>query len=51
MNIKRFVVCYVVALSTGACFFLAGSVSMVIAAAVPISSVFVGMMLYWKDKD
>jgi hypothetical protein len=51
MNMKRFVVCYVVALAAGACFFLAGLSSVVVAAAVPVSSVFVGMMLYWKDKE
>jgi hypothetical protein len=51
MNWKRFVVCYVVALATGVCFFLAGSVATVIAVAVPVSSVFIAMMLYWKDKQ
>ncbi len=51
MNVKRFLACYVVALATGACFFLAGSVAMVIGVAVPVCSIFVAMSLYWKDKD
>lgn len=46
MNVKRFVVCYVVALAAGACFFLAGLSSVVVAAAVPVSSIFIAMMLY-----
>lgn len=46
MNVKRFVVCYVSALATGACFFVAGLASVAVAVAVPVSSVFIAMMLY-----
>jgi hypothetical protein len=46
MNWKRFIVCYVAALATGVCFFVAGSVAAVIGVAVPVSSVFIAMMLY-----
>ncbi len=59
MNVKRFVACYVAALATGVCFFVAGLSSVIVAVAVPVSSIFIAMMLYvdntpikiWKKGD
>jgi hypothetical protein len=51
MNVKRYVICYVVALATGACFFVAGIDGAIVAVAVPVCSVFTAMTLYWKGKD
>lgn len=51
MNVKRYVICYVVALATGACFFVAGIAGAIVAVAVPVCSVFTAMTLYWKGKD